>query len=271
MKLHHRASREGTRGLRAWADVSAGGHELLALRFEGYVFSGARHAGFALETDDDTSGFQVFFGVPHVFNVWLTGGTPRLGQLAYLRSKKLRRELDIFEIRFHDRSVWWSVLHPKHEWTKGTPKWRNGSFSWWDFLVGRPVYATEVTYGPAEVDVPMPEGSYRSTVTLSRDTWSRARWPWPTIRRGFNIDVLSRPTADGPQLPEGSGTGSPRTNGYIPVPGKGESSWDCGGDGVFSMSGNARSVEDAIGQLVASVLSDRKRHAGRHDYAEEIS
>lgn len=180
-------------------------------------------------------------------------------------------DIDVADLRFHGRAVWWSIWHPQHSWTKGTPKWRHGSFHWWDWLTGKPVYSSVLTEGPATVTIPMPEGGYLATVTLDRATWKRPRWPWPTVRHGYTIDVLSRPTPEGPMVPDGSGTGAPRTNGYIPVPGKGENSWDCGGDGVFSQSGSARTVEEAIGQMVAGVLRDRQRHAGRHDYSEAIS
>lgn len=268
---HIWSTREGKRGIRAFATLHPSDRskaDRIEARFEGYVFSGAQHTGLGLRTDDDTAGVQLFAGLSKVACAWLSLGSPALSSARYKRTKKLRPDLDLFELWFHDHAVWWSVWHPQHEWKKGTPKWRNGSFHWWDWLTGKPVHSSEVTEGPVDVVIPMPEGGYRATVTIKRSTWNRPRWPWPQEHYGYEVDVLSRPGPDGPYLPEGTG---PRTNGYIPVPGKGENSWDCGGDGIFAMSGPGKTVEKAIGDVVASALRDRKRHAGRHDYAEAIS
>ncbi len=265
---HHTwKTREGTRGVRAFSHVRWGKREIeiVSARFEGYLFSGAAHTGVALSTDDDTAGVQLFAGVAHVACGWVTVGSPALAKVVYDRWKKSLPEIDIAELKFHDRTVWWSLWHDKWSWASKTPKWRKGSFHWWDWLVGKPVYSSEVTHGPEPVGIPMPEGVYQATATLSTDTWRRARWPWATIRHGYNIDVVSRPGDDGPYLPEDG------KSGYIPVPGKGENSWDCGGDGIFSQSGSARTVEDAIGAMVASALRTRTRHGGRHEYAEPIS
>jgi hypothetical protein len=54
------------------------------------------------------------------------------------------------------------------------------------------------------------------------------------------------------------------------VPGKGENAWDCGPDGIFAMSGLGRTVEEAIGHVVAAALRDRHRRGHDHAYAEPI-
>ena len=266
-RWHCWSTREGTRGIRAFANQ----RDLVHTAFEGYAFSGAKHTGFAIETDDNSGGFQVFAGLAHVGDAWVTIGSPALAGGLYRAWKWSLPEVDVLSVRFHDRAVWWAVWHPKHSWTKGTPRWRNGSWHWWDWLTGKPVYATELVEGPVDVVIPMPEGGYRATVTIKRSTWTRPRWPWPKISYGYDADILSRPGPDGPYVPLGSGTDAPRTSGYIPVPGKGENSWDCGGDGIFAMSGPGRTVEKAIGDVVAGALRDRMRYAGRHDYSEAIS
>ena len=50
----------------------------------------------------------------------------------------------------------------------------------------------------------------------------------------------------------------------IPVPGKGENSWDMGDDHIHSTSVAGQNVSEAIGKLVASALSTRQRHGGQH-------
>jgi hypothetical protein len=264
MRVHRWSSKEGTRGVRSFANVhTAAENEVLSGRVEAYWFSGARHTGISLSTDDDTAGIQFFIGLAHVGCFWLTLGSPTASRAAYKRWKKSLPDIHIADLRLHDRAVWWALWHDKHSWSSGTPKWRHGSFHWWDWLVGKPVYRSEFI-DSWDARIPMPEGVYKADITMSKDTWTRPRWPWPQVRHGYNADIKSRPGPDGPYDSD---------NGYIPVPGKGENSWDCGGDGIFGQSGSARTVEEAIGNIVSSALATRRRHGGRnaHNYAEPIS
>lgn len=268
--LHHWGAREGSRGGRWHLTANGGGHEALTVRAEGYVASGASHGGIGLSTDEDSAGVQVFVGVPKVACGWLTIGSWSLASWARKRlGWSLPDDLNVASLRFHDRAAWWELWHPKHEWKSGTPRWRHGNFHWWDFLTGKPVHSKEVTEGPVEVLVPMPEGAYRATVTLERRVWKRPRWPWPQVGHGFDLDVISRPGPDGPYVPDE--VDGERPLGYIPVPGKGENSWDCGGDGTFGMSGPGRTVEKAIATVVESTLRDRRRRGVPADYSEAIS
>jgi hypothetical protein len=273
MRLHRWSTREGTRGIRAFADLydKPDGRHLVSTRFEGYVASGARHTGIGLTTDEDSRGVQFFVGAGRIACCWLSVGVPPLLRWVYARWEKGLPDVDIADVRLHDRAVWWSLWHDKHVWHSSTPRWRNGSFHWWNWLTGKPVYSTEVTEGPIDVVIPMPEGVYEAAVTLERSTWKRPRWPWLQIRHGYDVHVISRPSPDGPYVPENSGTGEPRSDGYIPVPGKGENAWDCGGDGIFSQSGPGRTVEAAIAGVIESALRDRRRRGAPLDYSEVIS
>lgn len=46
----------------------------------------------------------------------------------------------------------------------------------------------------------------------------------------------------------------------IPVPGKGENSWDCDDDAIHSSHGPHSTVHQAVAALVASVYRDRTRY-----------
>lgn len=257
MRIYRHATREGTRGVRVFAHVdldATKGHALEG-RFEGYVASGARHTGIGLSTDDDSSGLQVFAGLGHVANGWLTVGSWAVMGAIYRRWKKALPELDIINVRVHDGAVWWSLWHPKHEWHSSTPRWRNGHFNLADWALGRHQFSKTVVEGPTRVLVPMPERSYPATVTIELRRWKRPRWPWAREEYGYDLDLLKE-------------DGSP---GYIPTPGKGENSWDCGGDGTFGKSGPGRTIEAAIAGVVQSTLADRRRRGARADYAEPIS
>jgi hypothetical protein len=255
LRLHRWSTREGTRGLRTFATLyDNANRELVDGRVEGYVGAGAAHTMLGLSFSDEPSGVQVSAGVAHLFDVWLTIGSSRLASWVYRRYKLSLPEYDIADLRYHDKAVWWSVWHPKHSWTRGTPRWRHGNFHWVDWLFGKRAYSCETVEGPMRVMVPMPERSYPATATLERATWKRPRWPWPTHVMRVHIDVLKDDGSEG---------------GYIPEPGKGENSWDCGPDGVFSMTCPARSIEEGVGVLVGSALRTRRRRGVPLDYGAE--
>lgn len=139
----------------------------------------------------------------------------------------------------HDGSVW--IRHPwvRDDWRRDDPWWRKQIvLDVVDWLRGRSRCTT--TKGqPFETFVPMPEGSYRATATPETRVWRR-RWYWP-LRRRESVYL--------------------HIQGGIPFSGKGESSWDCGDDGLCGISGET--LERAIGNAVASALESRRRHG--HD------
>jgi hypothetical protein len=48
--------------------------------------------------------------------------------------------------------------------------------------------------------------------------------------------------------------------GGIPHQGKGENAWDCGDDATFGLGCSARTVPEAIGEVVAVCLKDRRSY-----------
>lgn len=149
------------------------------------------------------------------------------------------------ELRINDGALWWSCWAKCGHWSSTDPWWLSGSFSPADFFLGRHKYS-ETALDSRPVVVAMPEGIYNGTAELKRRTWKRPRWPFALQRLGVVLEV-----------PEG-----------IPIPGKGENSWDCGPDAIYSQSSSARSVEEAIGQLVESALKTRMQRCGSHVYTE---
>lgn len=141
-------------------------------------------------------------------------------------------------IRVHGWGVFWSVFADTSGWVNGRPRWRDGA--WWplDTLFGRERHST-IPAGELAVIIPMPEGGYPATITLERATRKRPRWFAHHVDRA---DV--------------------RLTTPIPVPGKGESSWDCDEDAIHGMSLHASSFEEAIAAVVQGALRDRVRHGG---------
>jgi hypothetical protein len=146
-----------------------------------------------------------------------------------------------FSLSFHDQGVFWSIGADDMGWSSGTPRWRYGA---WHPLGHFQRQGEPEVIEQREVLVPMPERSYRGLARLER-----SRWGFPKLPRHFDrVDYhVSIEMADGEQ---------------VPFPGKGENSYDCGEDAAFGLSCPARTIEDGVGRLVASVLRDRRRHGG---------
>lgn len=105
-----------------------------------------------------------------------------------------------------------------------------------DRILGR-LDCTTTTGEPRPTIVPMPEGNYPATVTKEERIWQRKRWPFSYKRRvDYSIDI---PTG-------------------IPVPGKGENSWDCDDDGIYGTGGD--SPHAAVGNAVGSALRSREQY-----------
>jgi hypothetical protein len=192
--------------------------------------------GFSVELgryDDDE--VQLVWKVPGVALYWsLDGWLPRR-----LRDRLLPERQREVRLDAHDGALWWGLWVDPMEWDSRTPKWRQGSLHPVDVLLGSPRYKRAVLRRET-AQLALPEWTYHATVELVEDTWSRPRWPWP--RRLLRAEVT-------PATP-------------VPVPGKGENSWDCDDDAVYGMTVVAGTVSEAVGAFVASVLRDRERHGG---------
>lgn len=169
------------------------------------------------------------------------------GACVYLRSFHFYVSWGDYEGEHGRWEVGWSdgALRIEHPWVR--PDGWCRSDPWWkhairlpivDWLLGREECTTRESQ-PVDVFVPMPEGSYRAVATAVTHVLTR-RWYWPSRRR------------------ESVWLGIP---GGIPHSGKGENSYDCGDDGLWAIGGDT--IDEAIGNAVASVLRSRRRHG--HD------
>lgn len=125
--------------------------------------------------------------------------------------------------------------------------WDGNGWTWAvplvDTLIGPMTYEAEIGTTHAN-DVVMPEGRYPATVRIYRARqnrrWWRGAWFWR-----FEVDVP----------------------GGVPLPGKGENSWDCDDDAVYGMTVSSDGYPHvfdwwACQQLAMSVLTDRQRRGG---------
>lgn len=138
-------------------------------------------------------------------------------------------------------SAWrWRWWLPEGEWNSSTPKWRDGSFNPVDILLGREHYTKEKGQ-PILATLALPEKIYNVEVIPARIRWKRPRWPHARIWTGFSLNCE-----------EG-----------IPVPGKGESAWDCEDDAIYGTGSSAETVEGAVEDLRKTVLEQRERYGGK--------
>lgn len=109
-----------------------------------------------------------------------------------------------------------------------------------DKLLGKVKYTKE-TVKAFETVIPLPEGNYSAKGETYQQTWVRPRWPF------------SRRVVTGTEL---------KPDTPIPVPGKGENSWDIGDDAIYSSSCGGQGTADAVGSFVATVTRSRLNYAG---------
>ena len=147
-------------------------------------------------------------------------------------------------LSWHNGGLYWHVWTPRDEWHRSTPRWRDGSWHPVDTLLGRRVHRM-VEGEPEPCEIVMPEASYPATARRYVQTWTRPRFPWwPLTKRRSGVEI---------DIPRG-----------VPVPGKGENSWDCGDDAIMS-TGVALpphgSIREASEKVALDALRTRQRYA----------
>ncbi len=147
------------------------------------------------------------------------------------------RELSV---SVHHGALWWNLGMNPHESSSSDPKWQRGCFDFADFLFGKPQVTRELL---TEERVPLafPEGVYEATVQLFDATVKRPRSP--LVKRGRRASVA--------------------VVGGVPVPGKGENSWDCDEDALHEQWTYSSSVAEAVGSFVEAVYESRLKYGGR--------
>lgn len=235
---------------RAWIRrATEDGWQRLGLRFE---WSHLMHPAtrLSVDVDPDECEITLSWAIPGVSHFLTVTNLPRALfdalPMNYRRSERRYAGGRTISLRIFDKAIWWSFWGDEMEHRHDDPRWMHGSWHPLDSILGGHRYSSE-EIARSEVSIPMPERSYPATVKLTRDRWERPRWPrWPfaTERRRAHVDIP----------------------GGIGHPGKGENSWDCGDDATCGLTTTAKTVEEAIGKVVSSMLRDRMRYGGRHEF-----
>lgn len=139
--------------------------------------------------------------------------------------------------RIFDGSIWWDLWSDN----LGYGPQRTAVWHVRDWVLGRAKYSRQVI-SEGDTSISMPEGNYPVHYQECLDTWKRPRWKARTIRR-FDMDMGE----DG-----------------IPIPGKGENSWDMDDTAILSGTYVADNLLSALHKLRASANRDRERYGGKN-------
>lgn len=142
--------------------------------------------------------------------------------------------------------VRWECWAKEHAYSSSDPKWMSGHWDLRDVLFGREQHESNVI-AEGVCTIPMPEKNYPAVYATAVATWSYTR---PLGRLRDRILGRRSRASTWVDVPGG-----------VPVPGKGESDYDCGDDAIFGTGGVT--VEDAVANVVRSALRDRERYDGQ--------
>lgn len=133
----------------------------------------------------------------------------------------------------------WRVWTDPHSWRSSTPRWREGMWHIAESVFGQHRYSDELLGDTQTATVKMPEASYTVKCTPKRSMWTWPRFKKPMVKNYMEVEAESG----------------------IPVPGKGENSWDCGDDAIFSTAFETDSVEEAARLFGERAMQRRKKYA----------
>lgn len=148
----------------------------------------------------------------------------------------LEREISL---RIFGGKLWWWLWMPIDEWHRDDPRWRRGSWSPLDTLLGREKYS-EVEIAAGTIDIPMPERAYPATYKVYAAQWKRPRWPFAKRSTRFDFKMADP----------------------IPEPGKGENSWDMGDNATYEVSLHGKSLDEAVKRVRDSIMRQRSQYGG---------
>lgn len=248
---------EGGRGLNGrawmhlyWGDPDQRGRSLTVLGIQ-WVLACRQHSvgwSFSAGGGDGDRDIDFSIRIPW-FGVYL-GADDLLPRrwMFYNPGQKYPSERQI-GVTWHDQTLWISLWRdPGESWGHGGPSFwkdarsrsRHMTITPMDILFGRTHCDTE-QLGTHEATVTMPEAAYPVQVVLERRVWTRPRLPW-WKRERVSADV--------------------RSEHGIPIPGKGENSYDCDEDAYYSIGTSARTPDEAVVYAAERVLERRERYGG---------
>lgn len=243
MRFHYQNLNENSRGEpkgtilkhgRAWLNIGR-----FAFHWE-WVF-GKLRLGIGVDTnvhDDDlmfhvsVPGFSFYFAVAGVF--------PRRW-----KTHDLGRHTGI---RVFDWGIWFDIWTDGNRWSRSLPWYaKTICIHPLDVIFGRQAYSDRPVE-ERELSVAMPEANYPVRIEIKECIWKRPRSP-------FKLKILRAYVT--PMKP-------------VPVPGKGENSWDCDEDAIHSSVFPCETIGDALTKFTADLLKTRHRYGGFNWKPEQV-
>lgn len=196
--------------------------------------------------EGDTSEISLWLGIPFLLSLYLSLEAPWLRPIVpTIRSKSYTKPGEYWDMpitrcvgfRIFDGRIWLDLWADPND-SSHNKRWQKFNWGPKSFFLGRTKYTTHQKTVHERMIV-MPEGRYPATITTYIAQWKRPRWPFPQQIHRAEIEIA----------------------GGIPIPGKGENSYDCEDDAIFSMTTPASSPQEAEIILFNSVMRARIRHA----------
>lgn len=185
---------------------------------------------------------------PHGMFSFQRSGKEGLWETNYdTRVFSLNLRLREFDGRQFNPEFRWEIWARDNHWSRSDPKWMQGHIDLRRLLLGNKLSTNDVI-ASGTCTIPMPEMNYPAI-------WETRRYTQPYTRPlgkardrifGPNTWTLTDVT---PSVP-------------IPIPGKGESDYDCGDDAIHGMSCGGTSYLTVVGNIVSSALKTREQHGG---------
>jgi hypothetical protein len=217
-------------------------------------FDKSKFFGWKLKTCGEESDLSFFTACPPVALWFSVGGLirrPRMDDDArYAKRRDGKMDWQVFHewysrqpgeretgFSIHDWTIWFEFWQKTMESSSSDPWYRRFAFAPIDFLLGRHKYSEKPLY-EEDVEIPMPEKTYKGHVKIYEASWKRPLWPFTKRMVRSSIDV-----------PEG-----------LPHAGKGENSWDCGDDAIYAQHSAAATPKAAVEAIIASAMRNRKRY-----------
>lgn len=155
----------------------------------------------------------------------------------------------LISINADRRHLEWNLWTRHHGGNRDIPRWRRPYIVYDRLVYGRDNTET-IVLDTGTCSIPLPEGPQPAIYTVTRYVHHRTR-PLGRLRDRLAGPRIHHHTEVRPGRPS-------------PVPGKGENTWDCGDDAIWSTSVPGRSIDNAIAAHTAAVLRDRRLHGGEH-------
>lgn len=197
------------------------------------------HSYVEIGTGDAYRDVMISVAIPWFFAFWISlkGVLPD----KWIPTRSYRGVGEVPESRkigvsIGDGRIHFSVWENPMSWSRTDPKWWQFSWSYADFFLGKWQYHSE-TGETKRVLIPMPEGTYPALATYETRKFGR-RFGKKKQLNGWNIEV----------------------EGGIPYMGKGENSWDCGPNGLWSTTIMVEDLGEAVGRFAGIVLKYRLKY-----------